>query len=128
MIDFELDPEFREKVEWTKAFVEEKIAPLDALWPNPTAPQNRSIVAARKIVSALQAEVKAQGLWAAHRGKWGKHRFRNHSMIRNSPSCAQLAIRLPSRWKKLPREKPRPFPAHGDRIEKSSQSSRLTSR
>lgn len=66
MIDFELDPEFAARLEWVREFVDGNVAKLDALWPSPASPHDRSLVEARRILAPLQAEVKARGLWAAH--------------------------------------------------------------
>lgn len=69
MIDFSPDAEFQKKVAWARAFVKEKVEPLDALFPDPTAPYDRSLKAARRILKPLQDEVRAQGLWACHLDK-----------------------------------------------------------
>jgi acyl-CoA dehydrogenase len=69
VIGFDLDAEFQKKVDWARAFVREKVEPLDALWPDPTAPYDRSITVARKLLKPLQEEVRRQGLWACHLDK-----------------------------------------------------------
>lgn len=66
MINFDIDDEFKKKVEWTKAFVDEKVSKLDILWPDPTSPHDRSLVEARALLAPMQQEVRDQGLWAAH--------------------------------------------------------------
>ena len=66
MIDFSLDAEFQAKVDWARAFVRDKVEPLDLLWPDPTAPYDRSLTKAREILAPLQEEVRRQGLWACH--------------------------------------------------------------
>lgn len=66
MIDFELEPDFAEKLEWVRAFVDEKVEKLDLLWPSPASPHDKSLVEARRILAPLQQEVKDRGLWAAH--------------------------------------------------------------
>lgn len=66
MIDFAPDPDFQPKVEWARAFVRDKVEMLDALWPEPTAPYDRSIAEARALLRPLQDEVRRQGLWACH--------------------------------------------------------------
>ncbi|MGE0742509.1 MAG: acyl-CoA dehydrogenase family protein [Hyphomonadaceae bacterium] len=66
MIDFSLDAEFQKKVDWAREFVRTKVEPLDHLWPDPTAPYDRSIKKARAILKPLQEEVRRQGLWACH--------------------------------------------------------------
>ncbi|MGB8364193.1 MAG: acyl-CoA dehydrogenase family protein [Rhizomicrobium sp.] len=69
MIDFALDPEFQKKVEWTRDLVHAKVEPLDAMWPEPTAPYDRSLTDARKLLKPLQDLVRAEGLFACHLGK-----------------------------------------------------------
>jgi acyl-CoA dehydrogenase len=66
VIDFSLEPEFQAKVDWAAQFVRDKVEPLDALWPEPTAPYDRSITQARAILKPLQGEVRRQGLWGCH--------------------------------------------------------------
>jgi acyl-CoA dehydrogenase len=66
MIDFSLDAEFQAKVDWASGFVREKVEPLDHLWPDPTAPYDRSLKKARALLAPLQEEVRRQGLWACH--------------------------------------------------------------
>ena len=66
MINFELDDDFKAKVEWTRAFVADEVERLDVLWPHPAAPHDRGLVEARRILQPLQDEVKRRGLWAAH--------------------------------------------------------------
>lgn len=66
MIDFQLEEDFRQKLDWVREFVDDKVEKLDVLWPSPAAPHDKSIVEARKILAGLQAEVKERGLWAAH--------------------------------------------------------------
>lgn len=66
MIDFAPDPEFQKKVDWARHFVREKVEPLDALWPDPTAPYDRSLTEARRLLKPLQEEVRRQGLWGCH--------------------------------------------------------------
>lgn len=66
MIDFTLDAEFRAKVDWVREFVRERVEPLDHLWPEPTAPYDRSLTKARAILRPLQEEVRRQALWACH--------------------------------------------------------------
>ena len=62
--DFSTEPEFEAKLDWMRAFVREEIIPLETL-----ADQWRSEEgwrAFRTITDPLKAEVKRQGLWAAH--------------------------------------------------------------
>jgi len=58
--DFSTEPEFEAKLDWMRTFVRERIHPLETLdldW--------RSY---REAIKPLMAEVKEQGLWAAHLG------------------------------------------------------------
>jgi acyl-CoA dehydrogenase len=66
MIDFTLNPEFAEKLEWVKTFCEEKVRPLDALFPEHGAPWNPRDARAMKVVRPLQHQVRDRGLWGAH--------------------------------------------------------------
>ncbi|HUS60972.1 MAG TPA: acyl-CoA dehydrogenase family protein [Acidimicrobiales bacterium] len=56
--DFETEPEFEEKLAWMRQFVREEIWPLEVL----DLPHAQIV----KAIKPLQAEVKRQGLWAAH--------------------------------------------------------------
>lgn len=62
--DFETDPEFEEKLAWMRAFVRDEILPLETL--ERTWHTAEGHVAFTKITAPLKAEVKRQGLWAAH--------------------------------------------------------------
>src|SRR5580765_3414770 len=59
--DFSTDPEFQEKLDWVERFCQEKVEPLDYVfphavrWPDP---------AVKAYVRTLQQEIKDQGLWA----------------------------------------------------------------
>ena len=66
MIDFELDPAFREKLLWVRDFVDDKVVKMDALWPHPSAPHDHTLIEARKLLKPMQEEVKRRGLWAMH--------------------------------------------------------------
>jgi acyl-CoA dehydrogenase len=66
VIDFSPDSEFQEKVDWARGFVRDKVEPLDALWPEPTAPYDRSLSEARALLKPLQEAVRRRGLWACH--------------------------------------------------------------
>ncbi|GGL12477.1 acyl-CoA dehydrogenase family protein [Nocardia jinanensis] len=62
--DFSTDPEFQRKLDWAEVFVEEKVVPLEALFPDlefqPLTPERR------RIVDPLKQEVRDHGLWAPH--------------------------------------------------------------
>ncbi len=68
MWDFSTDPEFQEKLDWMKRFVEEEVAPLDLLFSHHGAVYDTKLAAAREILKPLQAEVRKKRLWACHLG------------------------------------------------------------
>src|SRR5207302_521734 len=62
--DFETEPEYQAKLDWTAEFVREEVEPLDYLFPHlQYVPLDD---ARRKIIDPLKDEVRAQGLWATH--------------------------------------------------------------
>src|ERR1700737_295455 len=64
--DFETEPEFQDKLDWVRQFVEEEVEPLDLLWPELNyTPLSDSL---RKIVDPLKQRVRDQALWACHLG------------------------------------------------------------
>lgn len=64
--DFSTDPEFQEKLDWIRTFVEQEVEPLDVLFPGcEYLPLDEE---RRKIVDPLKQRVRDQGLWAAHLG------------------------------------------------------------
>src|ERR1700733_5160773 len=68
MLDFSIEPEFQEKLDWMARFVREEVEPLDLLFPGAGDPYDTGNAAARAILAPLQEQVKAQGLWACHLG------------------------------------------------------------
>ncbi|MBA2607376.1 MAG: acyl-CoA dehydrogenase family protein [Actinobacteria bacterium] len=56
--DFSTEPEFEEKLAWMRGFVREEIFPLETL--------DLTHEQFLKAIAPMQAEVRAQGLWAAH--------------------------------------------------------------
>ncbi len=56
--DFSTEPEFEQKLEWMRGFVNDEIMPLEVL--------DLSGEQLRRAIRPLQDEVRAQGLWAAH--------------------------------------------------------------
>ncbi len=56
--DFSTEPEFEEKLAWMREFVQNEIIPLETL----RLDRDQLI----KVIEPLQAEVRKQGLWAAH--------------------------------------------------------------
>ena len=66
MWDFSTDPEFQAKLDWVAWFVREEIEPIDVLFSGTGEPYDRESEVYRELVRPLQAQVKEQGLWAAH--------------------------------------------------------------
>src|SRR3954447_9639386 len=64
--DFETEPEYQEKLDWTAEFVREKVEPLDYLFPHEqfVPLDDRK----RKVIDPLKEEARRQGLWATHLG------------------------------------------------------------
>jgi acyl-CoA dehydrogenase len=56
--DFSTEPEFQKKLDWIRDFIRADVLPLETL--------DLSWAQLRKAVAPLQAQVKAQNLWAAH--------------------------------------------------------------
>src|SRR5580692_6004205 len=56
--DFETEPEYEAKLAWARALVDEEILPLETL----DLPYDDLL----KAIRPLQAQVKGEGLWAAH--------------------------------------------------------------
>jgi acyl-CoA dehydrogenase len=64
--DFSTEPEFQEKLDWTRDFVAQRVEPLDLLYPHGTYhPLTDEL---RPIVDPMKQAVRDQGLWAAHLG------------------------------------------------------------
>jgi acyl-CoA dehydrogenase len=68
MLDFSIDPDWQEKLDWMSTFVREEVEPLDLLFPHGGDPYDTKNEKARAILRPLQDKVKEQGLWAAHLG------------------------------------------------------------
>jgi acyl-CoA dehydrogenase len=65
--DFSTDPEFQEKLDWIREFVETEIEPLDLAFGSHVV-YDKSHPVHREVIRPLQAKVKAQDLWACHLG------------------------------------------------------------
>jgi acyl-CoA dehydrogenase len=61
--DFETDAEYQEKLDWAAALTREEIEPLDLVLRNP---YDKTDETAQRLVTPLQEEVRAHGLWACH--------------------------------------------------------------
>ena len=68
MIDFSVEPEFQAKLDWMSTFVREECETMDLLWPEQGIQFDKSVESANRHLVPLQAQVKAQGLWACHLG------------------------------------------------------------
>ena len=68
MIDFRIEPELQAKLDWMAKFVREECEPMDMLFPGHGAPYDVANKESRAYMAPLQAQVKAQGLWACHLG------------------------------------------------------------
>ncbi|BAH55382.1 acyl-CoA dehydrogenase family protein [Rhodococcus opacus] len=62
--DFETDPEFQKKLDWTARFVRDEVEPLDLVWPHdnykPLDDEHR------RVVDPLKRKARDQQLWACH--------------------------------------------------------------
>jgi acyl-CoA dehydrogenase len=65
--DFSTEPEFQEKLDWIRDFVEEDIEPLDLAFGSHVV-YDKSHPVHREVIRPLQNRVKEQDLWACHLG------------------------------------------------------------
>lgn len=65
-MDFSVEPEFQAKLDWMRDFVRNEVETLDLLFPQGGAPYDTRNEQARALLRPLQAQVRAQGLWACH--------------------------------------------------------------
>jgi acyl-CoA dehydrogenase len=65
-MDFRVDAEFQEKLDWMNRFVREEVEALDLLFPADGAPYDVKNAQARALLRPLQQQVKERGLWACH--------------------------------------------------------------
>ena len=68
MIDFSVEPEFKQKLDWMNAFVREECERMDLLFPRSSDMYDMANSKARALIRPLQEKVKAQGLWGCHLG------------------------------------------------------------
>ena len=68
MIDFSVEPEFQEKLDWMNEFVREECETMDLLFPDMGLPYDTTHEPSRRHLKPLQEKVKAMGLWACHLG------------------------------------------------------------
>lgn len=67
-IDFDVEPEFQEKLDWTEDFVKREVEPLDLYFRGQVSPFDKANETARNLVKPLQKQVQEQDLWACHIG------------------------------------------------------------
>ncbi len=65
--DFSTEPEFQEKLDWIRDFVETEIEPLDLAFSSHVV-YDRTHPIHTTVIPPLQEQVKAQNLWACHLG------------------------------------------------------------
>jgi acyl-CoA dehydrogenase len=65
MLEFSIEPEFQEKLDWMAQFVREEVQPLDLLFPHGGDPYDVNNPRSQAIVRSLQQRVREQRLWAA---------------------------------------------------------------
>jgi acyl-CoA dehydrogenase len=67
-IDFAVEPEFQEKLDWIDEFVRDEIEPLDLYFRNTVSPFDKGHELAQTLVRPLQQRVREHDLWACHIG------------------------------------------------------------
>ncbi len=65
-IDFDIDPELTEQLDWVRSFVIDEIEPIDLAWSDVGAPYDRRLPVYDEVVRPLQERVRERGLWAWH--------------------------------------------------------------
>ena len=65
-MDFRIDPEFQQKLDWMKQFIHDEVEPLDVLFPAASSMYDTTNRKARAMIAPLREKVRAQGLWACH--------------------------------------------------------------
>ena len=67
-IDFSVESEFQEKLDWMDTFVTEEIEPIDLYFRGEVNPFDRTNETANSLIAPLQKQVQDNGLWACHMG------------------------------------------------------------
>ncbi len=67
-IDFEVEPEFQEKLDWIDEFMKAEVEPLDLYFRGEVSPFDKGNELAQSLVRPLQRQVQEQELWACHIG------------------------------------------------------------
>jgi len=65
-MDFRVDSQFQEKLDWMNRFVREEVEPLDLLFPSAKDMYDTHNERARALIAPLRDQVKERGLWACH--------------------------------------------------------------
>lgn len=93
--DFSTEPEFEEKLDWVKRFCDEKVEPLDHIFPIFPHAVRSPDPAVKAYVRELQQEVKDQGLWAIFLDKdlGGRASDNSSSACSTRSSAATPALR-----------------------------------
>ena len=68
-IDFSVEPEFQEQLDWMREFVDAEAVPLDLAFGGEEGIYNKAHPLWAEVVRPLQEKVKKRGLWACHLGK-----------------------------------------------------------
>jgi len=67
-IDFSVEPEFQEQLDWIREFVDEEAVPLDLAFGGEEGVYNKQHPVWSGAIRPLQEKVKDRGLWACHLG------------------------------------------------------------
>ena len=62
--DFSTEPDFQEKLDWARHFIDTEVQPLEVLFPDSAFLPLDDV--RRKIIDPLKKEVRSRGMWAAH--------------------------------------------------------------
>ena len=65
-MDFTVDAQFQENLDWMNEFVREQVEPLDLLFPSAKDMYDTQNKRARALIRPLREQVKARALWACH--------------------------------------------------------------
>lgn len=65
-IDFSVEPEFQEQLDWVRSFVEAEVEPIDALFREANLCYDKSHPIQDALIRPLQRRVRDKGLWAMH--------------------------------------------------------------
>jgi len=67
-IDFSVEPEFQEQLDWIRDFVDTEAVPLDLAFGGEEGIYDKSHPVHEEVIRPLQAKVRDRGLWACHLG------------------------------------------------------------